>query len=121
MKKNCFNLRLYFRPYSRHLDDNFYFTGKMEDFDKGMIYGYASMLIAFAFVYVGYQQVQSTGFTRTYNLQTRLYDQLFISRSLLLRFMLLPGCLCTTQWHLILWKIHGTRCQQNEECQHESG
>lgn len=27
--------------------------GKMEDFDKGMIYGYASMLIAFAFVYVG--------------------------------------------------------------------
>ena len=27
--------------------------GKMEDFDNGMIYGYASMIIAFAFVYVG--------------------------------------------------------------------
>ena len=27
--------------------------GKMEDFENGMIYGYASMIIAFSFIYVG--------------------------------------------------------------------
>ena len=57
----------------------FILMGKYDDFDNGMIYGYASMLIAFSMIFVGIKNYRDKQLNGSINFKTAFTIGLFIT------------------------------------------
>ena len=57
----------------------FILMGKYDDFDNGMIYGYASMLIAFSMIFVGIKNYRDKQLNGSINFKTAFSIGLFIT------------------------------------------
>lgn len=58
---------------------SFILMGKFDDFDYGMIYGYASMLIAFSMIFVGIKNYRDKQLNGSINFKTAFTIGLFIT------------------------------------------